>query len=399
MTMGTYTKVGAVEESSYGVTPASALQLINVSGVKMPRNVKRERPNVLTGDRRRYPTRVLQKSGAGLTLPMPLQYENDLLFLEGLMNGTRGSAVTVTATTISFTATTIKDSANGFTNFQSGDLVYVSGAGVAGNNGWKGPIVKVDAGELTIPAGQVGIEAATESITVQTRRLLDAETLKSYSIEYQLSKLTTYFRNALGQVVKSGKYSWAQGSFATAEFTLQGKVPSTAAATIGTGAATAAKTSGFMNAVDDFQLFKFGGYGTTLNAITVTKWDAMFENILAELYGLGNVGPSLQDLGPFDASVDLSVYMDNNAKDLLAAAEANSTLWVWWALVDPQGNRVAFSLPAVKVEFDDVPVNGAEEQTAIDAKITAHDPAKDSSSTWAANSFGYQAGVYFVPAV
>lgn len=404
MTMGTYTTIGVVEESSWGVTPASALQLVNASGIKMPGGRKRERPNVLTGDRRRYPARVLEKLGDGLTIPMPLQFENDLLFLEGLMNNSRASAVTVTATTIAFATGSpdqITDSGSGLTNFASGDLIYASGVG-AGTNAdqWFGPIIKVDNGTLTIPSGQIADQAAGGSVTLRTRRLTDGATLKSYSTEYRLSKLSNFFRNQKGGRVLSAKHSWAQGAYATAEYVLNGAYPLRTTSTIGTGGPTAAKSSPFLTSTDDFQLFKFGGYGTTLNDITVTKWDVMFKNLLATIKALGNVGPSGIDVGPFDVDVDLSVYMDDNAKDLVDAANDSSdpSLWCWWALVDPSGNRWAYSLPACKVDVDDVPVDSAEGQVAINAKLTAHDPAKDDDSEFHSSGFNQQAGLFFVPA-
>lgn len=401
MTMGTYHKFGMVEESTFGTTPASALQLVNVQDVKMPRALERKRPDVLTGDRRRYPSRILKKSGEGMALSMPAQYENDLLLIEGLLNASRASAVTVTATTIALTATSITDSGNGFGSFQSGDLIYVSGFATSPtvNNGWKGPIVKVSAGELTLPSGQTsGVVAAGDSVTVKTRRLIDASTLKSYSAETQATKLTTQFRAGTGYRVKSLKQSWAQNDFVKQEWVLDGKVPGMADATIGTGAATAAKTSGFMNAVDDFQLFKFGAGGSGIGSSIITKWDLSIVNVLAPIFGLGVIGPQEIDVGPFDAELALSVLFDDNSRDLIDAAEADTSLWCWWATVDPQGNRIAFSIPAVKVDVPDVAPGGAENLVAFDAKVMAHDPAKDADSTWYSNSFGYQFGVYFIAA-
>lgn len=398
---GTHATVGMVEESSYGVTPASALQLINVSGIKMPQNRKRGKPDVLTGDRRRYPSRILQKSGQGLSLPQPLQYENDLLLMEGLLNATRGAAVTLTAAaTIGFTATTITDSAAGFTDFLSGDMVYVTGVGAGVNaNKWVGPIIKTSTGILTVPAGQLTIVAAGASVTLRTRRLTDGTTLKSYSIEYQLTKLTTMFRNSKGQRVGSGKYSWKQGEFATAEYMLQGQVPTKAAATIGTGAATAAKTTGFMNAVDDLRQLFVGGYGTTLNDILMTSWDCTIENVMEIIYGLKNIGPSQIDVGPTDTVLDASLMMSDAVKDLIDASEADETLYAFWAMDDVQGNHICHCIPAVKVDIDDVPIDKADSIVNVTAKFYAHDASKDADSPFTASGFGYQHGIFFVPAV
>jgi hypothetical protein len=389
------------EESSYGVTAASALQLVNVSGIKMPQNRKRGKPDVLTGDRRRHPSRILQKSGQGLSMPMPWQYENDLMLLEGLMNSTRGSLVTVTGIDIEFTEDTadkVESAANAFTNFLTGDMIFVTGVGAGANAGqWIGPIVKVDAGELTIPDGQIVDQAAGATVTMRTRRLVDASTLKSYSVEYELTKLTTMFRNAVGQRVASGKWSWKQGEFATAEYMLTGQVPSKAAATIGTGAPTAAKTTGFLNAVDDLRQLFVGGYGTTLNDILMTSWDFSFENMMELIFGLKNVGPSQVDVGAFDGTLDVSMMMSDDVKDLIDASQADESLFAFWASTDLQGNHLCWSLPALKCDVDDVPVEKADSIVSVNAKFYAHDPAKDFDSPLG-TAIPYQAGIFFCPA-
>ena len=82
----------------------------------------------------------------------------------------------------------IESVANGFTDFNTGDLIFITGAGAGSNAGkWVGPIVKVDDGELTIPDGQIGDQASGGSVTIRTRRLIDGTTAKSYSVEYQLT--------------------------------------------------------------------------------------------------------------------------------------------------------------------------------------------------------------------
>lgn len=398
---GNYTTVAAVEESSYGVTPASALQLINASGIKMPQNRKRGKPDVLSGSPRRYPGRVLQKSGQGLTIPMPGQYENALLFHEGLLGNTRASLATLTATDISFTEDTtdkIESVANGFTDFLTGDLIFVTGAGAGSNAGkWVGPVVKTDDGELIVPDGQIVDQASGGSVTLRTRRLVDGTADKSYSVEYQLTKLTTMFRHALGQKVASGKFSWKQGEFMTEEFMLTGKVPVKAAATVGTGAATAAKTTGFLNAVDDLRQLFIGGYGTTLNAMTISSYDLTIDRMVELVYGLMNVGPSKAELGSIDASLDVQILMEDAAKDLIDASQADETLFTFVGNTDPQGNHWAVCLPAVKVDVDDVPVDKADSLVNLAAKFTAHDPAKDADSPLGL-LIPYQVGFFYCPA-
>jgi len=400
MSDATYTTVGIVEESTYGTTPASALQLINVSSVDLNRDLNVSRPNILTGDRRRHANQILQKSGA-LNLPAPLQYENFLLLHEGVMMNDRGAAVTVTASTISFDSATetIADSGSGLGSFAVGDWVYVSGSANSGNNGWKGPVLTAAAGALTFPNGQVvTTEVAGSSITIKTRRLLDgsASTIKSYSAEYQITDLTTEFRSGTGYRVVSWECKWSQGSWAEERVSLMGQVPGMANATIGTGAATAAATAPFMNAVDDFQTILFGSDSTssTFSAIA-TDLTLTISNTLNPVYGLGNVGPSNYSVGPQDISLALTLYYDDNARTIMDLAEAHTTIWIGFDVVDSAGNRMAFSLPSMKPDDGDIQIGEAGNQITLPLQFSGHDPARDSGSL--STSIPYQSAFFYVP--
>lgn len=399
MSDATYVKFGTVEESAYGTTPASALQLINVTSVDLKQSRDVSRPNILVGNRRRYENRVLRKSG-DLVLPAPLQYENMLLFHEGLQNAARSAAVSVTATTISFDSgtETIGDSGAGFGNFAVGDWVYVSGAGDAGNNGWKGPVLTKSASALTFPNGQITATAvATPSVTIKTRRLLDSTTLKSYSVEWQDAdpSVTNEFRSGTGYRVGSIEWAWSQGSWATEQVTLMGQVPAMASATIGTGAATAAKTTGFMNAVDDFQTILFGTNSSSSSfAATATDLRVTVTNTQTPVYGLGTVGPSQIHVGPQDISVSMTLYYDDDARTIQDLVEAHTTCWMGFDVVDPDGNRMAFSIPAMKPDVGDPEIGEAGSLISLPITWSGHDPAKDSGSL--STSIPYQFGIFYV---
>lgn len=395
-TKATYTKVGIVEESNYGVTPASALQLLNVSSIDFKRNPQASRPNVLTGDRRRYPKRQNQLQG-GLVLPAPLQYENFLLLEEGLQMNSRGAAVSIAGITFACVSTNeITDSGNGLGDLDVGDMIYVTGFTTAANNGWKGPILTAAAGSVTFPAGQVSAEAAGDSVTIKTRRLIDGSTVKSYSAEYQLTQLTTQFKSGVGYRVGEMSWDWAQGDWAKQQATLMGKVPAMANATIGTGGPTAAKTTGFMNSVHDFQMIKVLTNSTTEITAVATKWGLKVMNNLDPTFGLGNIGPSEIVVGPQDIELAVDLYMDDDGRDFADAVQNQTSVCVWWAIVDAQGNRIAFCIPAMKPDDGDIAIGEAESIVNLPITFSGHDPAKDSSSI--ATAIPYQFGIFYVPA-
>lgn len=398
MSDATYTKFGVIEESTEGTTPASAVQLMNVRDVQLRQSRDPEKPEILTGDRRSYPTRVLRKSGE-LSLPMYMQYENDLELMEGLQNAARGTAVTVTATTISFATSTkkISDSGSGLGSFAIGDMIYVSGASVAGNNGWKGPVLAAAAGELTLPTGQITDESASASITIATRRLLDGTTEKFYSVEYQRTKLTNFFYSGTGFHVGGAQFSWSQGDFAMVDWSLMGRVPAKANATIGTGAASAAPTTGFMTGVDGFGGFTVGSASDTLiSNLIVTDWKLNAQNVLNPVYGLGNVGPSKHITGKQSQDLDITAYHDDAAEDLVDAVLAHTSLWFTWHVLDAEGNRIAFCLPSAKPDEGDPVVGNAGNLGTVPVKLSGHDPAKDSTSLL--TTIPYQFGIFFAPA-
>lgn len=398
MSDATYYTIGMVEESTYGTTPASALQLVNVTEFPLARTRSTERPNVLTGSRRRYPTSVLQEDG-GLTVPCPIQYGNMLMMREGLLaNDIAAAAATITATDISTVGATgvITSAAGDTSDFEVGDWVYISGSSVAGNNGWKGPLTAAGASSITVPAAQVEDEAATASITISTTRHTDGSTQKSYSAEWRDTLLTNKFRSGTGFVVSQGVYTWTQGQFTTESYTLMGKAPVKGSATIGTGAATAAPTSGFINAVQDFGTIYIGSAATSyiISSLTLTV-----TNVQNAVRGLGSLGPSNIVIGPLGIELRATLLYDNNSDTVLGNIEDHDTIDVAWDIVDPQGNRELFYLPALKCDGGEGPAPGqAGNLVDFELMATGHDPAKDADSPYVSTGFGYQMANFKVPA-
>lgn len=392
MSDATLYKVGIIEESTYGTTPSAAMQLVNVTEAPLARTRSAERPNILTGDRRRYPEQELQLDGT-LTLAAPIQYGNMLLLQEAIMANDIESAATITATDISVVGSTgvIASAAGDMSPFDNGDLVYISGSLNGTNDGWKGPVTSAASGEITVPAGQVSDESAGESITISTIRLTDASTKKSFGMEWQDTGLTDKWRNGKGFQVGQATYSWTQGQFATESYTLIGQAPTKASATIGTGSATAAPTSAFMNAVTDWGTLYIAETATThiVSSLTLTV-----TNVQNAVRGLGNLGPSNIILGPQDIELRVTVLYDDNSDALLANMEDHDTLSTWWDIVDAQGNRKAFFLPAAKASGEGPAPGQAGNLVDFELTLMGHDPAKDASSAYVSAGFGFQFGIF-----
>lgn len=396
-----FVKVGVIAQAAEGVIPASSRQLVNVRSVQLRQERDAQRPSVLSGDRRPYPTRILRKSGA-IVLPTYGQYENDLLLMEALFNEARGSAVSIgPAVTLSVTGTnSLEDSGNGLGDLAVGDLFYMSGwaGGNVGNNGWKGPILTAAAGAVTVPTGQLTNTAAGDSVTIQTRRLLDGVTDKYLAVEWEDTAVANQFRRSTDNRVVSMRENFEQGSWVMREWNLMGRVPGMESATMGTGADTAAPDTGFLTAVDDYGTLNWGGGSISASLIT-TSLTLDIANVVQPIYGLGDVGPSTFAIGSVAASIDGRAIFNAAGRTLQDAIEAHSSLWIWWDWVDPQGNREAVILYAVKPDTGDVEIGEADSAPlSIPFRLTGHDPSKDASSPL--NGIGLSAvvGRFWVPA-
>jgi len=349
MSDGNFVKGRIITESSWGVPPASAMQEINLRSISLKRAVTRKTPDIIRGDRRRFRERPLSKHGT-LSIPSYLQYGNLLIMRQAFFNGVLSSTVTVTGATISFTSgtKTIADSANGLAGFAKGDIIFISGAVGALNNGAHGKIVSVTAGSIVVESA-LTTEAAGASVTLTTTRLLDGTTLASLAFEYEYTDMTTTLRGAKGFRVGGMNLSWKNEDFVEETYELLGKTPETTAATYGTGAPTAAKTSDFMNSLDtDFLRMMEGGAAASL---LVTQLDVKGTNNQDKRNNIGaTLGITGVRVGSLDVEVDLTMYWDAAAKALQDKVDAETATSLWWAVKDPQGNYMAYSLPALSIE-------------------------------------------------
>lgn len=395
MGSATYTTVGVVEESTLGTTPASALRLVNVTEGSLAMDRDSSRPEIWTGTQRRYPERPMRE-GASMTISAPQQYENTLEFYEGLFGVARGSAIAVSGTGIAVgSSTTITDTGNGLAVFAVGQWIKITGFSTAANNGWHGPITTVAAGTLTLSAGGLTIEAAGNSVALKTRALTEpaTATLKTYSVEVNDTDLTR-FQASKAMTVTNGQWNWQVGQFATEQFQLQGRLPAVAGSTIGTGAATAAKTSAFINTPTDWADLYYAS--TTASTAIFTQLQLQANPNVEAIMGLGDLGPSSYSRGPLDWTLTGSLYYDATADDFVDHALAHSTKWVAWSQTDPAGNSVLFFLPSVKISLGNFERGAPNSQKTIPFTATAHSSAFDSSATF--SGIANQAAVFFVPA-
>ena len=187
-----------------------------------------------------------------------------------------------------------------------------------------------------------------------------------------------------------------------------GRKVQSAAATIGTGGATAALTTDYMNSIGNVAGIDgapVGGVwistteGTNLMATlsTVSSWTFAFGRDTSIGRGIaGDTGFTDAEIGKINATVDMTVILNDTTKALFTGAEAHSTYSLGWAVVDAQGNRVCFSIPASKV-VGDITIADNDERYEIPLQFKSHDPAEDSNSEYVADTFNHEIAMFHVP--
>jgi hypothetical protein len=393
-----YARFAVMEQTAFDAIPEAALRRLNItSGLSMGRNRSTGRPGIYTSDRRLFPNVILQEDGP-LTIPSIWQHRNMTPLLEGLaMNDIAAAATPVTATDISATSGVIASVGETFTGFAVGDWVILEGAGIAPNVAgiFYGPIQAVAAGQFTLPAAQVQDFVAGGSVTVhRPERLLDGEVIKHYVAQWNATKLTNAFKNGIGYTVGQGVHTWEQGGFVTESYTLMGKKPEGASATVGTGADTLAPTGPFYNAVTNFgRLWLFGTAGIgTPTPLIVTNITQTITNALVGIYGLGSQGPSAIDVGSMEGTqLQVTARFDDDARTALAdRIDAHETMGVAWEVLDALGNRALWFHPALKPDAGDEGFGDPDTVVYLPVTFSSHDPAKDSTSPLTGGLAPYQ---------
>jgi hypothetical protein len=389
-----------VEGTVLGTTPASALQKSNIAASPTIQRDRQSQPPdyVTAGSLLPYKSIVLMDDGTVTVPTTPLQYENLYPFHEGIMGADRASIAEFSDTDISCTSNVLNDAAGAGFLSSVGDCVYITFASAGdGTTGWYGPILAATTSDLTFPAGQISNFVAGNAVTINDyKRLVPGTTLKAYSIEHQITSLTTFFRSALYCVPTSWTFSWTAGAnFATEEGSFFGKPQAKSAATIGTGGATAALTTDPLNSGSGVGTIFLAEATTNLYA-TATISDLSI-NIARETGhepGLGSNTFSVAALGKHEVTGSMTMVLDDSTAAIIDEFEDNDSLWLRWDVVDGQSNRMCFFASAValtaRTEGDQ---NNMIHQT-FDFKC--HDPLKESG--WVNNITGMPMfGIYYNP--
>lgn len=357
-----------VEESTWGTTPASALVELRKTSMNFrPIIAKTESPEIINDAQ--VLDLILTDQAAEGEMDFALHYGAYDKFLEGLVRSAfPGSPVTITAATISAASAdnSFNDSGNGFVTagFIAGQMIKTSGFSNSANNGYF-VVSSVTAGKIIVTGGTLVVEAAG-SRTIKGTPITNGTTKKSYSIEDTFTNTagTTHYIGYTGMRVGGASLSLAPGSIATGSFSFMGKRGVSSAATIGTGAATAAATTPVMNSIGDVKFIQEGG-----TAIELTNLSLNFDNGLRTRGAIGTLGATGIGQGQFRVTGSLSLYMENRTLFDKAVNQTESS--IAWVVEDSAGNAYGIHIPALEYGQPDKPVSAPNADLVLTMPFTA----------------------------
>lgn len=370
-------------EVTAGVTPAAAMTTINCTSAKLNPNITTATSTTIRSDRM---TSDLVPTGAtsGFDVGFELRYSEYLPLLESAVGGTTSTLFTLTATDISFASAdnSINSVAAAFStaNILPGHWLKVEG-GVQGTR--IGKVVSVTTAKIIFSHVTLTTEAAGASVTVAGKSLRNGVTKKTFSVENHYTDLTNVYESSVGQIVNTCAINAASGSIVTGTFGLMGRAITYGAATIGTGAPSAASTESIMSAVANVSTLYLDG--VLLSATYVKSANLSVSNNVRGLDAIGSLYPVDNNMGSISATLATQMYF-NDATYLNKFVNATA-ISVAYMFTDAAGNVLVVDLPKTKISA------GSNTGSALNSDVL-----QDITLTSLANTDGtYQIQFSFLP--
>ncbi|WP_373081178.1 phage tail tube protein [Zhongshania sp.] len=361
-----------VEESELGVTPASPnFQALPVTGASLDGNISTEQSQTIRTDRQTDDL-ITVDSEIGGDLNFEVTYAPYKPLLTALMQNNTSFTFSDVDTDVSATwdnnaRTLTLSSVNvNFSTLSAGRFVRVDGFTNAGNNGIFRVISVPDADTLVLrvppsakltPATEGAGNSVTVDVTSSVRNGNDVP--KCYTFQKSIGGLPTnaifYYR---GVQVAGANFTFSVGSILTAVMNLMGLTEQATDTAIAGQTVAAIPAYKIMNSV------------SSLSKVDVVKADGTavgtrYENLTLNI---GNNIQAAKQLGTLGAAglasftVDVSGEVRLYFQDITVYQSfANSEAFAISLVVeDASGNAIALSLPYVKFENLDKPVEGRD---------------------------------------
>ena len=268
-------------------------------------------------------------------------------FLEALLMSAVWTAAPVTvgpiATIDAASAdNSFNDSGSGFAAFVVNGWVKVSGFLTNPTNNGIFKIVSVAAGKIVVSGGTLITEAIGDSVTIQQgAEINNGTTFRSFNIEKEYTDLSNEFAIFVGMVLSTMSLTVTPDAIINGSFGFLGKTETSATATAGDGAPTAAATGSVMNAIDNVTSV-LDGQAT----FATTGFTMSLDNNLRSRLQVGTLGPISIGTGKVAVSGTLQQYFTTKAIMDKYLNFTTSSLAI--IFTDDAGDILIMDFPAVK---------------------------------------------------
>lgn len=358
--------IGYVAESSWGSTPASALQLLRVTGESLGQSLESTISNTLRSDRNVDDVIRTAIQGQG-DVNFEMSYGSFDDFLEAGLGGDFSADLAISATTISADGTgeTLDGSlTTEFANVEVGQWIKVAGFTETANNGFFRVTAKASDAQITLDAN-LTTEAAGDTVVITGGMLRNGTTKKSFTLEKQFTDVSEYI-SLVGMRVATLALNIATGQIVTGTLGFQGKNAAINASSVGTGAATAATTTGVMNAIDHVKNIEWNNDAA---AFDIQNIALNITNNLRNQNAVGNLGSIGIGYGTCEVSGSMQAYFaDSTLYDEFIAFSERA---VSFRLEDTAGNAYIVTLPKIKITANDVAAGGQNQDVFANLQIAA----------------------------
>ena len=366
-------RVSIVPEVTFGTTPSNPAYLVlGTTGESLRDRVGYQQSATINNDRNVQDLLRLSKSAGG-GIPMELTYS---LATEGLgklllaaMANTETAVAAHTGCTATNGAKTLTKSGGDLTStVEVGDIVCVTLASTAANNGYY-KVSAVAATTITVlaTANFTGDESCTVTRAARTKN----GTVENYfsievaRLDLQVAQVFT------GCAINSLDFSIADEAITTANFSVQSANSVFYTANNGDddefGAGNPTYTAAATNPVLDslsVPEIRSGGIAYAAKSVSMT-----LSNNVAPRTQIGALGAQSMRFGEFNASGTISAYMSDFA-DLQKDAD-NTATDIWIALIDSADKGYSISFPQIKFSDAGADVAGSNQDVMKQLSVTA----------------------------
>ncbi len=352
-------------ETAWGVVPTTALKELRNTGESLKGKFGTTKSGEISSDRQISDLILIDASAeGGFNYEMSYGSFDDLL--EGALYNSWSAPVTITALTISAAATddSFNDSGSGFPVVVPGQWIKVAGFTTAANNGFFRVVSRTTA-KIVIEGALVD-EAAGASVTIKSGGMLrNGTTTKSFVLEKKFADITQ-FLSYTGMMVGDYSLDFEAGAVLKGAFGFQGKSVTPAQATVGTGAAVAASTTGIMNAVNNILGIRRGATAWTAK---ISKLGLALKNNLRAQKAVGSLGAVGVGSGRCEVTGSLSVYFEDAS--FYTDYVQNNAFLLSFRAQDNAGNAYVFTLPKVKLTDANIVAGGPDADVMVEGSYQA----------------------------